>query len=574
MSLILLFLKYQKKHFYILVLGILLTIMINIMNISLLILSGILLTSVFMFHNNTIEYNYIIPSIIIRILSLSKTIIKYCEKIIKHNNTLHILSNLRILIFKKIFPLHPCDISYIYHHEILHLFITDIENIDILYLQIIVPIINVLFIILIILIILLIKHYLLAILFMLCLCLPLIFYIIYFYKKNKINSFTNMIVKKQFYLIIYNFLLYQKEYKIFENMVQICKKINFFQKQWDIQNKIQHYFNIKSYIILFTLININFLFIIIISKILFLKHIISISFIVSLFLCINILNHVILDINNIINKIHYILLSTRNVFEIFKKKPTITFVKNTFFFKKFISLKIMKLSFYYPTNNTIQTKVLNNISLTITYNKKIAITGHNGCGKSTLLMLLTRAWDPIMGNIYLNNCNLKNISLYMLRKHISIVPQKTDVLNDTLKNNLLLNNQNNSNINKQFLIKILCCVGLKKLLEHNTQGLHMLLGENGRLLSGGELRKLAIARILLQNSNLVLLDEPTTNLDKHSCKQILQILFKKFKNKTMIFVTHDINILKKMDYIYYMDNGSVKAQGSYLDLLKQKRYYE
>ncbi|WP_168895771.1 ATP-binding cassette domain-containing protein [Enterobacteriaceae endosymbiont of Macroplea mutica] len=542
------------------------------MNISLLIFSGILLTSVFMFHNNTIEYNYIIPSIIIRILSLFKTIIKYCEKIIKHNNTLYILSNLRILIFKKIFPLHPCDISHIYHHEILHLFITDIENIDILYLQVLVPIINVIFIILMILIILLIIHYLLAIIFVLCLCIPLILYIIYFYKKNKINSFTNMIVKKQFYLIIYNFLLYQKEYKIFEDIVKVCKKINFLQKQWDIQNAIQHSSNIKSYIILFTLININFLFIIIISKILFLKHMVSISFIVSLFLCINILNHVILDINNIINKIHYILLSIQNVFKIFKKKPTVTFVKHTFFFKRFISLKIINLSFYYPTN-TIQTKILKNISLMITYKKKIAITGHNGCGKSTLLMLLTRAWDPTIGNIYLNNCNLKNISLYMLRKQISIVPQKTDILNDTLMNNLLLNNQNNNNINKKFLIKILYCVGLKKLLENNTQGLHMLLGENGRLLSGGELRKLAIARILLQNSNLILLDEPTTSLDKYSCKNILQMLFTKFKNKTMIFVTHDINILKKMDYIYYIDNGSIKAQGSYLDLLKQKQYY-
>ncbi|QJC30606.1 ATP-binding cassette domain-containing protein [Enterobacteriaceae endosymbiont of Neohaemonia nigricornis] len=568
---ILLFYKYQKKYLKMLLLGIIMSIVANFCSIFLSILSGFFLTSTFLFKHHFAEYNYIIPSIIIRFLSMFKTITKYYEKIIKHNNTLNILKNLRIIIFTKIFPLYPYDIINIYNSEILQLFISDIETIDILYIQIISPIISLCITIFIIIIHLIILNYCLTILFIIFLCMPLTYFAIYFYNKGYLISTNNIKYKKKYYLALYNFLLYQQEYKIFEGITCIKKKLNILEYKWEQQQTKQNYYDTQSNTILSIIIGINLLIILIFSYIILVPKKYSRYFIISYILSTITLNYLILSISHVFQHINNILISTKNIFKIINKKPTINFNKSKISsFNKIISLKIINLSFYYNTND-IHTLVLNNLSLNIKNHDVIAITGHNGCGKSTLLMLLTRAWEPISGNIYINNYNLNTINLSILRKIISVIPQKTEILNDTLKNNLLLNNQK-KNISNDFLVKILYLVGLDKLIL-NKQHLNIQLGENQRLLSGGELKKLALARAIIHNGHIILLDEPTVGLDKKTSKKILQLIFSVFKKKIIIIVTHDIAILKRMKYIYVMDNGSIIEKGSHITLINKKQHY-
>ena len=213
---------------------------------------------------------------------------------------------------------------------------------------------------------------------------------------------------------------------------------------------------------------------------------------------------------------------------------------------------------------------LDGITLSVNAGQRIAILGRTGCGKSTLLQLLTRAWDPQRGQIRFNNTLLTDFSEQALRKTVSVVPQRVHLFSATLRDNLLLAAPEASD---DALRAVLEQAGLHKLLEGD--GLNSWLGEGGRQLSGGELRRLAIARALLHDAPLMLLDEPTEGLDATTESQILDLLANVMTGKTVLMVTHRLRGLASFDRIIVMDNGHIIEQGSHAELLtKQGRYYQ
>ncbi len=157
-----------------------------------------------------------------------------------------------------------------------------------------------------------------------------------------------------------------------------------------------------------------------------------------------------------------------------------------------------------------------------------------------------------------------------LRQTISVVPQRVHLFSATLRDNLLLASPGSSD---EALAEILRRVGLEKLLE--DAGLNSWLGEGGRQLSGGELRRLAIARALLHDAPLVLLDEPTEGLDATTESQILELLAEMMHEKTVLMVTHRLRGLSRFQQIIVMDNGQIIEQGTHAELLaRQGRYYQ
>ncbi|MFZ2613549.1 MAG: ATP-binding cassette domain-containing protein, partial [Raoultella planticola] len=224
-------------------------------------------------------------------------------------------------------------------------------------------------------------------------------------------------------------------------------------------------------------------------------------------------------------------------------------------------------TFSYPQQPS---PALENISLQVGAGEHIAILGRTGCGKSTLLQLLTRAWDPADGEILLNDQPLTRLNEATLRQAMSVVPQRVHLFSATLRDNLLLAAPGASDIQ---LMKALERVGLEKLLEDS--GLNAWLGEGGRQLSGGELRRLAIARALLHDAPLMLLDEPTEGLDATTESQILDLLAEVMREKTVLMVTHRLRGLARFNRIIVMDNGKIIEQGSHAELLaEQGRYYQ
>ncbi len=170
----------------------------------------------------------------------------------------------------------------------------------------------------------------------------------------------------------------------------------------------------------------------------------------------------------------------------------------------------------------------------------------------------------------LNDSPIASLNEAALRQTISVVPQRVHLFSATLRDNLLLASPGSSD---EALSEILRRVGLEKLLE--DAGLNSWLGEGGRQLSGGELRRLAIARTLLHDAPLVLLDEPTEGLDATTESQILELLAKMMREKTVLMVTHRLRGLSRFQQIIVMDNGQIIEQGTHAELLaRQGRYYQ
>ena len=232
-----------------------------------------------------------------------------------------------------------------------------------------------------------------------------------------------------------------------------------------------------------------------------------------------------------------------------------------------VALRFEKVTFRYPEQAQ---SALSDISLQVNAGEHIAILGRTGCGKSTLLQLITRAWDPQQGAILLNEQPLSNLDEPTLRRTMSVVPQRVHLFSATLRDNLLLARPDASDAE---LSAVLEQTGLSKLLEDS--GLNSWLGEGGRQLSGGELRRLAIARALLHDAPLMLLDEPTEGLDATTESQILDLLAELMRDKTVLMVTHRLRGLARFNRIVVMDNGQVIEQGTHAELLSQQgRYYQ
>lgn len=212
---------------------------------------------------------------------------------------------------------------------------------------------------------------------------------------------------------------------------------------------------------------------------------------------------------------------------------------------------INNVSFMYPSTKN---KSLSNFSLFINNGEKICIVGEIGSGKSTLLKLLLKLQEPSDGTIFLNGTQYNNISVKNLRKQIGYVPQQPILFNRSILDNIKYSNKNISNDD---IILILHQLGLDNEFSHLEFGLNTKIGKNGSKISGGQRQLVWSLRILLNNPDILILDEPTASLDEKT-KTLLITLYDHFmKNKTIIMVTHDQTLMKYASRMVTMDNGKL-----------------
>lgn len=212
-------------------------------------------------------------------------------------------------------------------------------------------------------------------------------------------------------------------------------------------------------------------------------------------------------------------------------------------------LSIENLSFKYDNKN-----ILNDLSLKIKQGEKIAILGQSGCGKSTLIKLICGFYENYNGKINLYQNDIKNINKNSLRKQIAIVTQDVFVINGSIYENIVLDN---NKVNEGIVLDIIkkCC--LEDLIKSLPYGLSTLIGDGGINLSQGEKQRISIARAMLKNSPIVIMDEATASLDYNTEENILSSFDYLLKNKTAIIITHKQNTLKLADKKYIMQNGKL-----------------
>ena len=230
-------------------------------------------------------------------------------------------------------------------------------------------------------------------------------------------------------------------------------------------------------------------------------------------------------------------------------------------------LQFSNLAFTYPNQFT---PALREVSFTVPAGKAIAIVGPSGAGKSTIANLLLRFWDYEVGDIILGGRSLKALSPDEVRKQIALVSQNSYFFNTSIRENLRLARRS---ANQDQIEAVARAAQIQDFIASLPRGYDTLIGEQGLRLSGGERQRLAIARALLKDAPILILDEPTANLDPQTERQVLETLFRVMEDKTSLLITHRLVGLEHFDEILVMDNGRIMERGTHRELRERQGLY-
>ncbi|KAI4151598.1 MAG: hypothetical protein LQ340_003418 [Diploschistes diacapsis] len=216
--------------------------------------------------------------------------------------------------------------------------------------------------------------------------------------------------------------------------------------------------------------------------------------------------------------------------------------------------------------------ILKNVSFTIPAGEKVAIVGPSGCGKSTILRLLFRFYDIQSGRIWIDDQDIREVSLESLRKAIGVVPQDTPLFNNTIEHNIRYGNMEAS---IDAVKNAARRAQVDAIIESFPLGYNTMVGERGMMISGGEKQRLAVSRLILKDPPLLFFDEATSALDTHTEQSLLKNINEILKEKarTSVFVAHRLRTIYDSDQIIVLHNGRVAESGTHLHLLKQSGLY-
>ena len=216
-------------------------------------------------------------------------------------------------------------------------------------------------------------------------------------------------------------------------------------------------------------------------------------------------------------------------------------------------------------------KAIKDINLGIKGNTMTAFVGHSGAGKSTIINLLPRFYDPQQGNIKIDNQVISEVSLKSLRKNISLVSQDVILFDDTIKNNIAYAKTNATQIEIEEACKF---AAADIFIKNLPNGYNTLIGENGVRLSGGQKQRLSIARAILKESPIILLDEATSSLDAESEEVVQNAILNLTKNKTTLVIAHRLSTIHNADKIFVLKDGNIINSGTHEFLIKKCSEYK
>ncbi|PHQ55994.1 MAG: ABC transporter [Lutibacter sp.] len=232
------------------------------------------------------------------------------------------------------------------------------------------------------------------------------------------------------------------------------------------------------------------------------------------------------------------------------------------------NIEFKNVSFTYDDTNIT---ALNNISFKLQKGKTIAILGNTGSGKSTIINLIARLYDVKSGEILIDDINIQQLNLDILRKSIGFVPQEAFLFSDTIKNNIKFGDETASDSKIEQAAK-------DAYIHHNisdfNKGYNTSVGERGVTLSGGQKQRISIARAIIKEPEILIFDDCLSAVDTETEEIILSNLYKISKNKTTIIVSHRISSIKNADAIIVLENGNIIQQGSHSELINISGYYK
>lgn len=272
------------------------------------------------------------------------------------------------------------------------------------------------------------------------------------------------------------------------------------------------------------------------------------------------------DLTTMQNKLYRGLAGAQTVFEMLDEKyesdrgtKTVTRAKGR--------IEFLQVNFEYEANKPI----LQNINLHVEPGEIIALVGRSGSGKSTLVSLLPRFYSEFSGDIQLDGISVRDYRLDSLRHQFALVSQNVTLFNDTIANNIAYGRFDK--VSEAQIVAAAKAAYAMNFIEQLPKGIHTLVGENGVLLSGGQRQRIAIARALLKDAPILILDEATSSLDTESERYIQAALDGLMKHRTTLVIAHRLSTIEHANKIVVMDKGNIVEVGSHQELLDRNGYY-
>ncbi|MFS1949836.1 heme ABC transporter ATP-binding protein/permease CydC [Vibrio lentus] len=562
------YLKLYKKHWFGLSLGMLLAFATLSASIGLLTLSGwfISASAVAGLTIARETFNYMLPGGGVRGLAMSRTAGRWGERVVSHNATFKLLTDLRIFFFKKLAPLIPGRISNLRDADLLNRLVADVDAMDHVYLRLVSPVTVGVFGIFFLTLFLMWFDSSLGLILGSILLIMLLVWPILFYKLGKRNGGELTQNKADLRVTTLDWIEGYSELTLFGAEERYRNAILETQQKLMANQFVNANLTGMASAALMLFNGLTLVLMLWLAAdgvggnapdplIALMAFATMASF------------ELLMPIAGAFQHLGQTLSSARRLNEVILSEPEVQFAEEKLDINKPLDITFSNVTFNYPDS---ERSVLNAVDLTIPATHKVAIVGQTGSGKSTLIQLLTRYWDPKKGYISIAGIELTQWNESQLRESISVVSQRVDILNGTLRDNLLIARPEATD---DHLANILRDVGLEKLLENNA--LDSWLGDGGRQLSGGEKRRIGIARAILHDAPILLLDEPTEGLDKQTEHSIMTLFEKHFEGKTVIFITHRLIGLESMDSIVLIEQGEIVEHGSHEKLLNEAgRYFQ
>lgn len=269
----------------------------------------------------------------------------------------------------------------------------------------------------------------------------------------------------------------------------------------------------------------------------------------------------------ILSRIQAAESGSKEFFETLNLKSTETFenYKQTNKLEK-ANIEFKKVSFKYKDSK----KILENISFKINVNEKVALVGHSGAGKTTIINLILKFYNPTKGNILLNSKNYKDLDINFIRNNVSLVFQESELFSSSIKENV---SYGNKLAGEKEIIKALKLANAYEFVMEFPDKLNTLVGEKGVRLSGGQKQRIQIARAILKESPIIILDEATSSLDSKSEKEVHEALENLTKNKLVLIIAHRFSTIQNVEKIIVIDKGIVSDFDTPKNLARKKGIY-
>ena len=576
MRILLPFIRLFSHQWLMMVIGLVLTLTTLMAGIGLLSLSGWFLSATAVAGLTVIgsqSFNFFTPAGGVRFLSIARTASRYGERLATHEATFKLLTELRVWAWRKLFPLSAKNLQGLRRADMLNRLVADIDTLDHLYLRLLTPMAASL--LMTALLYLFLAWFDAKLALSLCLFLVVIWLLLplLFYRLGHEPSRNMLETKRQYRVQLLDILQGQAELSLFGANARYRQKLD---------DAEQALFASQTAMANITALSQAMLILATGSALIMMLFLAANGvgdavppgpmfalMVFATMACVEMM----MPIAGAFQHLSGCVLAATRINEITDQESDIRFSTDTDLKATFGGLLIRDIQFSYSGNQP----VLQGLSLEIKPGQKVALLGATGCGKSSLLSLITREWQAQSGQIYLDGHQLSDYSEGALRSAMTVVSQRIYLYAGTLRENLAIAlpvpEAQKRTANDERFIQVLQQVGLGELLK-GDKPLDMWIGEGGRQLSGGEQRRIGVARALLRDAPLLLLDEPTEGLDKRTEREILSLLFEFAKDKTLLMISHRLTAMAKMDQIHLMAEGQIVASGDHQQLLQTCPAYQ